>query len=70
LGPRLLFEHQALWYSVTRLKALLDDISSADRRYFEALFLVLVHELVRSGSEVPVVRPPRGVGWLAGSNGS
>jgi AraC family transcriptional regulator len=66
LGPRLLFEDLALWHLVMRLKGLLDDAFSADRRYFEAIGIVLAHELVRSGRDVPVVRPPlRGglAGW-------
>ena len=66
LGPRLLFEDLALWHAVMRLKGLLDDVSSADRRYFEAFGIVIVHELVRSGRGVPAARPPlRGglAGW-------
>jgi len=66
LGPRLLFEHLALWHLVMRLKGLLDDAYTADRRYFEAIGIVVVHELVRSASDVRVVRPSlRGglAGW-------
>ena len=58
LGPRLLFEDSALWHCVTSLEGLLDDVSSTDRRYFEALGVVLMHELVRSSHEVPVVGSP------------
>ena len=57
MGPRLLFEDLALWHLVMRLKGLLDDVSCADRRYFEAIGTVLVHDLVRSGRDLPVVRP-------------
>jgi len=66
LSPRLLFEDLALWHLVMRLKGLLDDASSADRRYFEAIGVVLVHELVRSRPDVRLVRQPlRGglAGW-------
>ena len=41
-----------------RLKGVLDDAFSADPRYFEAVGIVLVHELLRSGRDVSVVRPP------------
>jgi AraC family transcriptional regulator len=57
LGPRLLFQDLALWHLMMRLKGLLDDAFSVDRRYFEAIGIVLVHELVRSGADVRVARP-------------
>jgi AraC family transcriptional regulator len=60
-SPRLFFEDLVIWHLVTRLKALLDGTSSSDRPYLEAITIVLVHELVRSGSDAPVVQlPPRG----------
>jgi AraC-like DNA-binding protein len=65
LSPRLLFEDSSLWHLVMRLKGLVDDAISADRRCFEAIGIVLVHELVRSRRDVPVVRPPL-QGGLAG----
>jgi AraC family transcriptional regulator len=66
LGPRLLFQDLALWHMAMRLKGLLDDVFSADRRYFEAIGVVLVHELVQSATDIRVVQPPlRGglAGW-------
>ena len=56
LGPRLLFENSALWHLMMRLKGLLDDAHPADHRYFEAIGIVLVHELIRSAADVQVVR--------------
>jgi AraC family transcriptional regulator len=66
LGPRLLFEDLPLWHLMMRLKGLLDEAFCVDRRYFEAIGIVLVQELVRSGPGVRVVQPSlRGglAGW-------
>lgn len=66
LAPRVLFENLALCHLVMRLKGLVDDPFSTDRRYFEAIGIVLVHELVRSGPDGGNVRPTlRGglAGW-------
>ena len=64
--PQLLFEDSALWHLVMRLKGLLEDTSSRDPRYPDAIGIVLVHELVRCRHDASAVQlPPRGglAGW-------
>ena len=47
LAPRLYFEDAALWTTALKLAALIEDPGVGDQTYFEALGLVLAHELVR-----------------------
>jgi AraC family transcriptional regulator len=60
LAPRLLFENLTLWHAVIKLNSLLEDVSSTDLCYFQALGTLLVHELVRSNREQPASRCLRG----------
>jgi AraC family transcriptional regulator len=46
-APRLFFEDAALWNTAIKLAALIDSSDSENRLYFEALGVVLAHELVR-----------------------
>jgi AraC family transcriptional regulator len=64
-APRLLFEDLTLWHAAMKLNSLLEDVSSADRSYFQALGTVLVHELIHSNREQTAVRQLRGglAGW-------
>ena len=48
-APRLFFEDATLWDTALKLKSLVDSAGSEDRLYFDALGVVLVHELVRLG---------------------
>jgi AraC family transcriptional regulator len=65
LAPRLLFEDLTLWHAAMKLNSLLEDASSADRPYFQALGTVLVYKLIRSSREQPAARQLRGglAGW-------
>ena len=47
LSPRLFFEDLALWDTVFKMRSLVENPTSENRPYFEALSIVLVHELVR-----------------------
>jgi AraC family transcriptional regulator len=47
MTPRLFFEDAALWNTTLKLIALMDSGGSENRRYGEALCIVLAHELVR-----------------------
>jgi AraC family transcriptional regulator len=47
LTPRLFFEGTTLWSTALKLKQLVESTSSDNRLYFEALGVVLAHELVR-----------------------
>jgi hypothetical protein len=47
LGPRLLFEDLPLWPLMMTLKGLLDEAFCVGQRYFEAIGIMLVQELVR-----------------------
>jgi AraC family transcriptional regulator len=53
LEPRLLFEHDGLWQTVSKLKALIGSADPADRLYAEALGGLLAHELLRLHDKVP-----------------
>jgi AraC family transcriptional regulator len=56
-APRLFFEDATLWDTALKLKSLVDSAASEDRPYFDALGVVLVHELVRLDSEMSTVQP-------------
>ena len=65
-APRLFFEDTALWNTALKLKSLIERPLSADRLYFDALGVVLAHELVRLNAGEPSSAPPvRGglAGW-------
>jgi AraC family transcriptional regulator len=47
LAPRLFFEDATLWDTALKLKQLVESGGSENRLYFEALGVVLAHELVR-----------------------
>jgi AraC family transcriptional regulator len=51
LAPRLHFQCAALWQTVLKLKALVEEGDAACSRYGEALGVVLAHELIRSSVE-------------------
>ena len=46
-APRLFFENSALWETALKLRMLIEDSRSDNRLYFEALGIVLAHELAR-----------------------
>jgi AraC family transcriptional regulator len=46
-APRLFFEDATLWDTALKLKSLVNSAASEDQLYFDALGVVLVHELVR-----------------------
>jgi AraC family transcriptional regulator len=57
LVPRLFFEDATVWQTAIKLKSLLENISSFDQPYLEALGEVLIYELVRSNHGKPPLRP-------------
>jgi AraC family transcriptional regulator len=66
LPPRMFFEDADLQNIALKLKALAEGTETVDRRYCEALGVVLMHELVRVGSGKARTEPPiRGglAGW-------
>jgi AraC-like DNA-binding protein len=65
-APRLLFEDAMLWHTAAKLKRLVESSASGDRLYFEALGVVLVHELVRLNRGTPGVPRASARGGLAG----
>src|SRR5882757_4750204 len=58
LAPRLLFEDAPLWDTAFKLKQLVETTDSHNRHYFEALGVVLAHELVRLNSGVRNIEAP------------
>jgi AraC family transcriptional regulator len=56
-APRLFFEDATLWDTAVKLKSLVDSAGSEDRSYFDALGVVLVHELVRLDGGMSTVQP-------------
>jgi AraC family transcriptional regulator len=63
-APRLFFEDATLWDTALKLKSLVDSAGSEDRLYFDALGVVLVHELVRLDGGMSSI-PPQLRGGLA-----
>ena len=57
LMARLFFEDEALWETINKIKEILTSASDEDHRYFEALGLVLAHELVRRRHQAAPNRP-------------
>jgi AraC family transcriptional regulator len=58
LSPRLFFENASLWNSVQKLKEMLENPTFDDQPYFEALGILLAHEVVHAHSAAPVSQPP------------
>jgi AraC family transcriptional regulator len=58
LAPRLFFEDQALACTAHKLQALIENPDCGNRLYFEALGVVLAHELVRINGRPPTTRSP------------
>lgn len=58
LAPRLFFEDAALWNTAVKLKSLIERPLSTNQLYFDALGVVLAHELVRLNAGVPSSEPP------------
>ena len=58
LVPRLFFEHASLWNSVLKLKEMLEDPAFEDEPYFEALGVLLAHEIVHAHSALSTSQPP------------
>jgi AraC family transcriptional regulator len=66
LSPRLFFEDTTLWDTAVKLRKQIESAGSDNRFYFEALGVVLAHELVRLNAGIrPVEAPVRGglAGW-------
>jgi AraC family transcriptional regulator len=58
LAPRLFFENAALWDTALKLKRLVEGAPSDNKLYFEALGVVLAHELVRLNAGVRRIDAP------------
>jgi AraC-like DNA-binding protein len=56
--PRLFFENAALWDTALKLTALIENAGADNRLYFEALCVVLAHELVRLNAGTRSIEPP------------
>jgi AraC family transcriptional regulator len=66
LSPRLFFEDTTLWDTAVKLRKQIESAGSDNRLYFEALGVVLAHELVCLNAGIrPVEAPVRGglAGW-------
>jgi AraC-like DNA-binding protein len=59
LMPKLFFEDAAIWATGRKLAALIQRPLAGNRLYFDALGLVLAHEIVRSNQGVPRMEPPQ-----------
>jgi AraC family transcriptional regulator len=57
LKPGLLFENEALWETVLKLKGQIGSVDPADRMYADALGGLLAHELLRLYGTIPSPRP-------------
>ena len=57
LKPGLLFENEALWQTVLKLKGQIGSGDPADRMYADALGGLLAHELLRLYGTIPSPRP-------------
>jgi AraC family transcriptional regulator len=58
LAPRLFFENEALSCTTSKLQALIESPEADNRLYFDALGVVLAHELMRLNSGTPCVKSP------------
>jgi AraC family transcriptional regulator len=64
-APRLFFQNASLWDTARKLTTLIENAGAENRLYFEALCVVLVHELVRLNSGAPSIKPPARGGLAA-----
>lgn len=58
LAPRLFFEDVTLWNTANKLAKLIEGVGADNRHYFEALGIVLAHELARLNSMAPRIDTP------------
>jgi AraC family transcriptional regulator len=58
LAPRLFFDDPELFCTARKLQALIEDQDSGNQLYFEALGVVLAHELMRVDSGAPSIKSP------------
>jgi AraC family transcriptional regulator len=58
LAPRLFFEDQAVSCTARKMQTLIENPDSNNRLYFEALAVVLAHELMRVSGGTPSVKSP------------
>jgi AraC-like DNA-binding protein len=58
LAPRLFFEDATLWNTALKLKSLIESAGPDNRPYFEALGIVMAHELVRLSAGAPRIEAP------------
>jgi AraC family transcriptional regulator len=65
LSPRLFFEDTALWQTALKLRRLIEAPGANSRLHFEALGVILAHELLRPETGYPRAEP-RARGGLAG----
>jgi AraC family transcriptional regulator len=65
LVPRVFFENSALWDTAAKLATLIENPTSDDRSYIEALGVLLAHDVARIGLAKSQVRPQMR-GGLAG----
>jgi len=56
-NPRLFFEDAAVWGTALKLASLVESTSAFNRLYFDALSLVLAHEIVRFARGCPHIEP-------------
>ena len=56
-APRLFFEDATLWDTALKLRSLVVSAASEDRLYFDALGVVLAHELVRPDCGTSSIQP-------------
>jgi len=56
-SPRLFFEDAAVWGTALKLASLVESTSAFNRLYFDALGLVLAHEIVRFALGSPRIEP-------------
>lgn len=57
LGPSMFFEDAVLWETALKLTKLVEESSASDRAYFEALGVVLMHEIIRLGQRSARAQP-------------
>jgi AraC family transcriptional regulator len=57
-SPRLYFEESTLWRTIYKLRASVVRPESVNRRYFEALSVVLMHDLMRLNSGLARFKSP------------
>lgn len=57
LGPSMFFEDAVLWETALKLTKLVEGSSTSDRAYFEALGVVLMHEIIRLDQRAAHAQP-------------